>query len=136
MALVQCKECGQDVSSQAAVCPHCGAPIQAYALPPYAPPTNYAKGPSKIKSRPDSQLVWAILALFLCMPLGIIPLVYALQVDSLWNEGREVEARLKATKAKSWSKMIIFLAIAFWVLFIVIYVGALAWMISLTTSTY
>ncbi len=28
MAIIQCKECGQDVSDQAKICPHCGYPMQ------------------------------------------------------------------------------------------------------------
>ncbi len=27
MALINCKECGQQISDSAAVCPHCGAPV-------------------------------------------------------------------------------------------------------------
>lgn len=27
MALVKCKECGQEISDTATVCPHCGAPV-------------------------------------------------------------------------------------------------------------
>ena len=34
MALIQCKECGQSVSTEAVVCPHCGAPQQRPAPPP------------------------------------------------------------------------------------------------------
>jgi DNA-directed RNA polymerase subunit RPC12/RpoP len=26
MALIQCRECGRDISDQATACPHCGAP--------------------------------------------------------------------------------------------------------------
>lgn len=29
MALIKCHECGKDVSSEAAACPHCGAPVKA-----------------------------------------------------------------------------------------------------------
>jgi hypothetical protein len=29
MALIKCKECGQQVSSRALKCPHCGAPASA-----------------------------------------------------------------------------------------------------------
>jgi len=32
MALIQCAECGGKVSSTAAACPHCGAPV-ALSLP-------------------------------------------------------------------------------------------------------
>lgn len=31
MAMVKCKECGKDVSNQAAACPQCGAPVVAVA---------------------------------------------------------------------------------------------------------
>ncbi len=34
MALIQCKECGQSVSTEAVVCPHCGAPQQRPSPPP------------------------------------------------------------------------------------------------------
>jgi Family of unknown function (DUF6232) len=34
MALVACKECNQTVSTEAAACPHCGAPQQQPAPPP------------------------------------------------------------------------------------------------------
>ena len=39
MSLVNCKECGKEVSDQAASCPHCGAPIQGS-------PTNKATAKS------------------------------------------------------------------------------------------
>ena len=29
MALIQCKECGKEISDQAQACPHCGAPVRA-----------------------------------------------------------------------------------------------------------
>ena len=32
MALINCKECGKEVSDQAASCPHCGAPIRVPVL--------------------------------------------------------------------------------------------------------
>lgn len=28
MAMIKCKECGKDISNQAASCPHCGAPVK------------------------------------------------------------------------------------------------------------
>lgn len=30
MALITCKECGKEVSENASVCPHCGAPVEKY----------------------------------------------------------------------------------------------------------
>jgi len=34
MAIVQCNECGGDVSTKAASCPKCGAPFKAFMGPP------------------------------------------------------------------------------------------------------
>lgn len=41
MALITCKECGKQVSDQAASCPHCGAPVKATAPSPAQQQTNY-----------------------------------------------------------------------------------------------
>lgn len=35
MALIQCKECGESVSTEAVVCPHCGAPQRQPVPPPF-----------------------------------------------------------------------------------------------------
>lgn len=35
VALIQCRECGKDVSTEASACPHCGAPQES--LPPIIP---------------------------------------------------------------------------------------------------
>jgi hypothetical protein len=32
MALIRCTECGRDVSSKAAACPHCGHPISPQTI--------------------------------------------------------------------------------------------------------
>jgi hypothetical protein len=37
MALIKCRECGNQVSTEAATCPHCGAPQRV--VPPQLPPT-------------------------------------------------------------------------------------------------
>lgn len=39
MALIQCPECGREVSSQAPACPACGYPLQAGNGPGHVPPT-------------------------------------------------------------------------------------------------
>lgn len=33
MALINCRECGKQISDQAASCPHCGAPLKATPAP-------------------------------------------------------------------------------------------------------
>ena len=36
MALINCKECGKQISDKAASCPHCGAPVNAAPAPQQA----------------------------------------------------------------------------------------------------
>jgi hypothetical protein len=54
MALIQCQECKQEISDQAVVCPHCGAPqhhAEAASPPPppeRAPSGRRAGGPTRI----------------------------------------------------------------------------------------
>ncbi|MGH7976491.1 MAG: DUF6232 family protein [Limisphaerales bacterium] len=43
MALISCKECGQSVSTEAATCPHCGAPQQRPVPPPLPAPPKEEK---------------------------------------------------------------------------------------------
>ena len=42
MALMFCRECGKQVSSEAPACPHCGAPRPVLPAPMPAPPVYYA----------------------------------------------------------------------------------------------
>lgn len=65
---------------------------------PY-PPTN----PPQPASKPDSFLVWSILATFCCCaPFGIASIVYSSKVDSLWASGDYNGAIESARKAKMW----------------------------------
>lgn len=51
-----------------------------------------------------NNLVWAILStLFCCLPLGIVSIVYATQVDGLRAAGDIVGARTAADKARFWA---------------------------------
>lgn len=53
--------------------------------------------------RPATYLVWAILVtIFCCLPLGVVSIVYAARVDSLYNQGLYDEALDASKKAKMW----------------------------------
>lgn len=53
---------------------------------------------------PSSNLVWAILTTILCcLPLGIVSIVYASQVDSEWNRGNYENAYRKSKIARNWA---------------------------------
>ena len=54
--------------------------------------------------KPDSGLVWAILStIFCCLPFGIVSIVYASKVDSMWYMGNYQAAMDYAKKAKNWA---------------------------------
>lgn len=51
--------------------------------------------------KPENYLIWAILStLFCCLPLGIVAVVKANQVDSLWLGQRYDEALAASNEAK------------------------------------
>lgn len=65
--------------------------------PPYGWGPNY--GPP-----PDNNMVWAILSTVMCcMPLGIVSIVKASQVNSLWFQGFHAEAHRAADEARKWA---------------------------------
>ena len=54
-------------------------------------------------AKPENYLVWAILSTVLCcMPFGVVSIVYASKVDSLWTMGQYTAAEEAAQKAKKW----------------------------------
>ena len=64
-------------------------PYQGY--PNYGPP-------------PEDNLGWAILSTVLCcLPLGVVAIVKANQVKSLWFQGFHAEARKAADDARKWA---------------------------------
>ncbi len=53
---------------------------------------------------PNNNLVWAILTTILCcLPFGIVSIVKATQVNSLWAQGQTAEAQAAADAAKKWA---------------------------------
>ncbi len=54
--------------------------------------------------KPENYLIWAILStLFCCLPLGIVAVIKANQVDSLWLGQRYDEALVASNEAKKWT---------------------------------
>ncbi len=77
----------------------CQQPQYPQQYPPqYAP--QYQQGPPP----PDNYLVWAVLTTcFCCLPLGIVAIVKATSVNTLWQQGHYDAARAAALSAKNWS---------------------------------
>lgn len=72
---------------------------------------------------PKTWFVESILAtIFCCLPFGVAGIINANKVESLYYSG-DYEGSLKASKdAAKWTKISFFLAIAFWVVYILFYV--------------
>lgn len=68
---------------------------------------DYLQAVNEQSSRPpmpDNHLVWAILStIFCCLPFGVVSIVYATQVESLYLQGRYEEAVDKSNKARKWA---------------------------------
>lgn len=59
--------------------------------------------PPVMQSKPSNNLVWAILVtLFCCIPFGIVAILKATSVDSLYNSGRYREAVDASKEAGKW----------------------------------
>lgn len=53
---------------------------------------------------PDNNLVWAILCTVLCcLPFGVVAIVKANEVNTLWYQGFHDRARESAEAAKKWA---------------------------------
>ena len=80
------------------------SPVEPFAP---APPPFVAQGP--MGTPPKNWLVESILVTILCcLPLGIVGIIHATKVESLWNTGQR-DAALKASQeAGKWVKIAFF----------------------------
>jgi len=81
--------------------------------------------------RPGSYLALAIISTILCcLPTGIVSIIYATKVNSLYEDGNYNEAIKASKNAKTWGLVSIGIAVLGWVLYIFIFgiamFGALA----------
>ena len=71
--------------------------------------------------RPDTYLVWSILAtLFCCLPFGIAAIVNASNVEKLWYLGEKEEAIRKSENAKKWCWVSFGCGIAYFIIMFII----------------
>lgn len=114
MSLINCNECGRQVSTQAKNCPNCGAPIvtsENIKIEHYI---------EQKPAKPKDNLVWAILSTVLCcLPLGIVSIVHSAKVNSLYHRGNCVEAQKEADIARKWAIRSVIAGIVLWFLYII-----------------
>ena len=76
--------------------PYAGAPV-------YGTPYGAMQPQNRPKMPPDN-LVWSILCVFFFFPLGIIPLIYSIQVSSFYGRGDYEDAENASRKALQWAR--------------------------------
>ena len=77
-----------------------------YQQPAYQQPQYGYQQPQygNMPPRPDNNMVWAVLSTVLCcLPLGIVAIVKASNVNSLYDRGDYAGAEAAAKSAKSWA---------------------------------
>ena len=95
-------------------------PELSHLLPPIQQPPGYQPQPQpgygsqpQRPAMPATYLVWAILATLLCcMPFGIVSIVKASQVSSLYYQGNYAEARAASRAARNWANWAIASAVS------------------------
>jgi hypothetical protein len=74
---------------------------------PYAPYGQYQQAPApggQYYPPPNNYLVFGILTTLFCfMPFGIVSIIKATSVNTLWSQGRSAEAFRAAEQAKNWA---------------------------------
>jgi len=72
--------------------------------------------------RPDSYLALAIISAILCCPAtGIVSIVYATKVNSLYEDGKYDQAKSSSKNAKTWGLVSIGIAVFGFILYLLIF---------------
>ncbi|MFO6453177.1 MULTISPECIES: CD225/dispanin family protein [unclassified Aeromicrobium] len=99
-----------------------------------APPPPPSSGPYGGATPPPNNLVWAILTtLFCCLPLGVVSIVYAAQVNGKFAAGDLAGAQESSRKAKQWAIWSAVVGLVVIVIYIIVIV--IAAMSGTSTST-
>ncbi|MBD8505363.1 CD225/dispanin family protein [Hoyosella sp. G463] len=96
----------------------------------------YGQAPGNYGAPPDNGLVWGILVTVLCcLPLGIVSIVKASNVNSLWAMGQYAAAHEAAAEARRWAKIGAIVGGVFYALIVVFYVVMFVFLFAATASS-
>ncbi len=88
--------------------------------PPVLPPTNTSNEIPPMK--PTSWLWQSIVATLLCcLPFGIVGIIFAAKVDSLYNNGRYAESVKASKNAKTWTLVAVVAALIYYTILIAMF---------------
>lgn len=104
-----CPKCGTENTNNASFCIECNhelQPAQSAKVPPQQPPPGHMAPPpqmaSPVGSIPNYLVQSILVTLFCCLPLGIVAIVFAAQVNSKLALGDVYGAQEASEKAKMW----------------------------------
>lgn len=107
--------------------PEIAAYFQSTATPPPPLSSSPASGPSsdgQPRQKPDNFLIWSILTTVLCcLPFGIVGIIFSVKADGLWSNGDYDGAVRAAEKAKLFCILSAALAVASYVVGLLIFWG-------------
>ena len=125
-----CPNCGAQNSEDATYCANCGNELRRLETPRAdvpPPPQNEAQAsyaPQSSQADVPNYLVQAILTtIFCCLPLGIVSIVYAAQVNGKVAAGDRAGALESSRNARMWAWIsfgVGLLGIFGWVIFVVL----------------
>ena len=104
---MNCPNCGTSNLDNASVCVNCGRSLSAPAAPSYTvpppPPSSFGSTPSPAQAGAQiPNYLWQsiVVTLCCCLPLGIVSIIFAAQVNSKLAQGDVAGARDASQKAK------------------------------------
>lgn len=125
---MNCPNCGTSNLDDAAVCVNCGRSLSAPPsyTPPPPPPSSFTGGPAPAPAGAGAGIpnyLWQsiVVTLCCCIPLGIVSIIFAAQVNSKLAQGDIAGARDASQKAKMFALIGFGVGILSWIIWAVFF---------------
>jgi hypothetical protein len=121
--MVNCPNCGTSNLDNSAVCVNCGRSLAAGAssyTPPPPPPSEFSARPSPppYNGPQIPNYLWQsiVVTLCCCLPLGVVSIIFAAQVNSKLAQGDITGAQDSSQKAKMFTLIGLGVGIVGWII--------------------